>query len=66
MEGGLVVKILFGQNSPGDDSHHGIQVEPVEVEFDAETILTTDVVEVKVVLLPSDKVEATVVLHLQN
>ena len=43
-----------------------VQMEPVEVEFDARSILSADVLEVKVVLLPGDRVEATVVFHDRN
>ena len=64
--GGVVVKILL-RNLPGDDSHHGIRTEPVEVELDAGTLLSTDMVEVKVVLLPNaDKVQVTVVCHCED
>ena len=59
--GGLVVKIRFDPNLLD-----AVQMEPVEVDFDAASILSADVLEVKVVLLPGDRVEATVVWHDRN
>ena len=64
VEGGVVVKILL-RNLPGDDSR--TRTEPVEVEFDAATLLHTDMLEVKVVLLPTaDKVQVTTALHWED
>ena len=62
VEGEVAVRMLL-RSSPSD-SHHGIRTEPVEVGLDVDTLLSTDMVEVKVSWeRTTDTMSVTTVLH---